>query len=139
MSLVGNVMQGIENKGYFLSFLIQDGLGMTVPRSITGFNRDKDITGKYNIQEGTEVLCDESFNDLYSFLKNGIINSDNSFKNQTLYISHSDNVKDAKVCGEKIKEELGFKNVYYSYMGPSVISNIGPNFLALFFFKDKCI
>lgn len=86
-----------------------------------------------------ELANGTSFNDLYSFLKNGIINSDNSFKNQTLYISHSDNIKDAKVCGEKIKEELGFKNVYYSYMGPSVISNIGPNFLALFFFKDKCI
>ena len=59
LSLVGNVMQGIESKGYFLSFLIQDGLGMTVPRSITGFNRDKDITGKYNIQEGTEVALRE--------------------------------------------------------------------------------
>ena len=56
---VGTLMQGIENKGYFLSFLIQDGLGMTVPRTITGFNRDKDITGEYNMQEGTEVLLRE--------------------------------------------------------------------------------
>ena len=65
LSAVGNVMQGIENKGYFLSFLIQDGLGMTVPRSITGFNRDKDITGKYNIQEGTEVLLREGITGPY--------------------------------------------------------------------------
>lgn len=52
----GSLMQGIENKGYFLSFLIQDGLGMTLPRVITGFHRDKEITGEYNVKEGLEVL-----------------------------------------------------------------------------------
>ena len=52
----GALMQGIENKGYFVSFLIQDGLGMTLPRVITGFHRDKEITGEYNIKEGLEVL-----------------------------------------------------------------------------------
>lgn len=62
---IGNIMQGIENKGYFLSFLIQDGLGMTVPRTITGFNRDKDITGEYNIQEGKEVLLREGLTGPY--------------------------------------------------------------------------
>lgn len=52
----GSIMQWIESKGYFISFLIQDGLGMTVPRVWTGFQRDKEITGKYNKQEGLEVL-----------------------------------------------------------------------------------
>ncbi len=52
----GTVMQGIENKGYLLSFLIQDGLGMTLPRVLTGFHRDKEVTGEYNVQEGLEVL-----------------------------------------------------------------------------------
>ncbi len=52
----GALMQGIENKGYFVSFLIQDGLGMTLPRVITGFHRDKEITGEYNVKEGLEVL-----------------------------------------------------------------------------------
>ncbi len=52
----GALMQGIENKGYLLSFLIQDGLGMTLPRTITGFHRDKEVTGEYNIKEGLEVL-----------------------------------------------------------------------------------
>lgn len=56
---VGWLMQGIENKGYFLSFLIQDELGMTLPRTYTGFNRDKDITGKWNLQEGKEVFLRE--------------------------------------------------------------------------------
>ena len=52
----GAFMQWIENKGYFISFLIQDGLGMTLPRVWTGFHRDKEVTGKYNMQEGWEVL-----------------------------------------------------------------------------------
>ena len=47
-------MQGIENKGYLMSFLIQDGLGMTFPRVATGFHRDKEETGRYNMKEGVE-------------------------------------------------------------------------------------
>ena len=56
LSASGALMQGIENKGYVLSFLIQDGLGMTLPRTITGFYRDREVTGEYNIKEGFEVL-----------------------------------------------------------------------------------
>lgn len=56
LGLAAGIMQGIESKGYVASFLIQDILGMTAPRVWTGFNRDKEITGKYNMQEGFEVL-----------------------------------------------------------------------------------
>ena len=49
-------MQGIENGGFLASFLIQDGIGMTVPRTCAGFLRDKEKTGHYNMQEGLEVL-----------------------------------------------------------------------------------
>ena len=56
LGFAANVMQGIENQGYLASFLIQDGLGMTAPRVWTGFNRDKELTGKWNVQEGFEVL-----------------------------------------------------------------------------------
>ncbi len=52
----GAIMQGIENQGFWLSFLIQDFGGMTVPRTIAGFLRDKEVTGEYNMQEGFEVL-----------------------------------------------------------------------------------
>lgn len=62
---IGNLMQGIESKGYFASFLIQDGLGMTLPRTVTGFNRDKEVTGEYNIQEGTEVFLREGITGPY--------------------------------------------------------------------------
>ena len=56
LSASGALMQGIENKGYVVSFLIQDGLGMTLPRTLTGFYRDREVTGEYNIKEGFEVL-----------------------------------------------------------------------------------
>ncbi len=56
MNAVGGIMQGIENGGFVVSFLIQDFLGMTVPRTGAGFLRDKEVTGKYNTQEGLEVL-----------------------------------------------------------------------------------
>ena len=59
VGLTGSVMQGIENKGYFLSFLIQDGLGMTLPRIGTGLYRDKETTGKYNYKEAGEVALRE--------------------------------------------------------------------------------
>lgn len=56
LNLFGSTMQGIEDGGFLVSFLIQDLLGMTVPRTGAAFLRDKDVTGKYNIQEGFEVL-----------------------------------------------------------------------------------
>ena len=65
LSFSGTVMQWIENKGYLASFLIQDGLGMTLPRVWTGFHRDKEVTGKYNVQEGLEVLGREGMTGPY--------------------------------------------------------------------------
>lgn len=59
LGLSGSIMQGIENKGYLMSFLIQDGLGMTLPRVATGFHRDKEQTGRYNMKEGIEVALRE--------------------------------------------------------------------------------
>lgn len=55
----GFLMNGIEKGGFLTSFLIQDTLGMTAPRVGAGFLRDKEVTGKYNKQEGFEVLLRE--------------------------------------------------------------------------------
>ena len=52
----GYIMNKIENGGFLVLFLIQDFLGMTLPRTCAGFLRDKEVTGEYNIQEGFEVL-----------------------------------------------------------------------------------
>lgn len=56
LNLSGNTMQWIEDQGFLASFLIQDFGGMTVPRTVAGFLRDKEHTGHYNIQEGKEVF-----------------------------------------------------------------------------------
>ena len=56
LDIAGSTMQWIQDKGFLASFLIQDGLGMTTPRVATGFLRDKEVTGKFNTQEGFEVL-----------------------------------------------------------------------------------
>lgn len=56
LNVAGGFMQYIENKGFLASFLVQDGLGMTLPRVGAGFLRDKEVTGQYNMQEGFEVL-----------------------------------------------------------------------------------
>ena len=53
---IGYWMQLIEDKGFLASFLIQDMLGMTLPRVGAAFLRDREVTGQYNIQEGFEVL-----------------------------------------------------------------------------------
>ena len=56
LSSSGAMMQWVENGGFLVSFLIQDFLGMTMPRTIAGFLRDKEYTGEFNKQEGFEVL-----------------------------------------------------------------------------------
>lgn len=65
LNLSSSMMQWIESMGYLISFLIQDGLGMTLPRVWTGFHRDKEITGEYNMQEGFEVLGREGITGPY--------------------------------------------------------------------------
>lgn len=65
LDLSSLMIQWIESKGYLVSFLIQDGLGMTAPRVWTGFHRDKEITGEYNVQEGLEVLGREGITGPY--------------------------------------------------------------------------
>jgi len=52
----GDFMNMIEKGGFLVLFLIQDFLGMTIPRTYAGFLRDKEVTGEYNIQEGFEVF-----------------------------------------------------------------------------------
>lgn len=58
-NVVGSAMQWIQDKGFIASFLIQDGLGMTMPRVGTAYMRDREVTGEFNLQEGKEVLLRE--------------------------------------------------------------------------------
>lgn len=52
---------------------------------------------------------------------------------QTLYISHSNAIESAVEFAEMLKKELGFKDVYYSYIGSIIGSHTGPGLIAVFF------
>ncbi len=53
---------------------------------------------------------------------------------QTLFICHSDIPEKAKEFGDEIKEKFGFRDVYYTYIGPTIGSHCGPGLMAAFFF-----
>ncbi len=52
---------------------------------------------------------------------------------QTMFISHGDCVEDADYLADKLKGELGVKEVVISYVGPVIGAHSGPGTLALFF------
>ena len=54
-----SIMDTIDRGGLFASFLIQDFLGMNIPRTATGLFRNSDITGELNYQEAAEVAIRE--------------------------------------------------------------------------------
>jgi DegV family protein with EDD domain len=54
-------------------------------------------------------------------------------KNQTIFISHGDDLKDAEYIAELIQEQVGVKHIEYGYIGPVVGAHSGPKTIALFF------
>ena len=53
-------------------------------------------------------------------------------EDQTIFISHSDCLEDAKVVGEGAKARFGVKDVVYGYIGPVIGAHTGPKTVALF-------
>ena len=56
---------------------------------------------------------------------------------QVVYVCHSDIPEQAMKWGEEIKEKYGFKEVCYTYIGPTIGSNCGPGLMALFFWGKE--
>ena len=52
---------------------------------------------------------------------------------QTVFISHGDVREDAEYLAERIKNELGVKDVRIDYVGPVIGAHAGPGVLALFY------
>lgn len=52
---------------------------------------------------------------------------------QTVFISHGDVVEDAEYLAQRIKTELGVKEVKIGYVGPVIGAHSGPGTLALFY------
>ena len=65
LSLADGLMGYIDSQGYIISFLLQDGLGMGVPRIGTGLLRDREETGELNFKEAIEVFLREALSGPY--------------------------------------------------------------------------
>ena len=52
---------------------------------------------------------------------------------QTVFICHGDCIEDAEYLSDRLKNELGVKEVYIGYTGPVIGAHSGPGTLALFF------
>lgn len=137
LGLSSSIMQWIESKGYLVSFLIQDGLGMTAPRVWTGFHRDKEITGEYNVQEGLEVLGREGITGPYIIgVAPAILALTGKFCKST-----NTNTRLIKRLGANLKEMISkpefdksikndaqkFKNEFYKYNLSKIYKDTVPN------------
>lgn len=54
-------------------------------------------------------------------------------KDQTIFISHGDDLDDALYTAELIKEQIGVKDIKYGFIGPVVGAHSGPKTIAVFF------
>ena len=132
----GTAMQWIEKQGYLISFLIQDGLGMTLPRVITGFNRDKEVTGTYNMQEGLEVLGREGMTGPYIIgvapavlAVTGLFcrtTNTNTRLIKRLSESFKQMVKDPKFDSAVMQDAKKFKQEFYKYHVSSIYKETVP-------------
>lgn len=52
---------------------------------------------------------------------------------QTLFIAHADNIDKAKEYGDALQAELGFKEVFYPYIGSIIGTHTGPDLIAIFY------
>lgn len=51
----------------------------------------------------------------------------------TLYISHADAVERAQIFADEIMSEIKFKDVFYSFIGPTIGTHTGPGLVSVFF------
>lgn len=124
MDLPGAAMQCIENQGYWLSFIIQDTLGMTVPRTREGLHRDvpedkrKDARN-WNFKEGAEVLIREGlsgplmmFTPMAVFLLGRKVAGKSSFNNSSM-IKHLGKTLTETVKGASHDSTAALKKDFY--------------------------
>ena len=54
-------------------------------------------------------------------------------KNKVIFISHGDCIEDAEYLADRVRQEVGIKQVEINYVGPVIGAHSGPGTLALFF------
>lgn len=90
--------------------------------------------------EGRLGVCDkvrgqkQSWAKMVQHIKDMVIDAEE----QTLYVSHSHTPEKAKELAEYIKDEIGFKDIYYTEIGTIIGAHTGPGLVAVFFHgKDR--
>ena len=58
-------------------------------------------------------------------------------QDQTMFISHSDCLEDARFVADEIKKRYGTKEIRINYIGPVIGAHTGPGCVALFFFGKE--
>lgn len=93
---------------------------------------DLDLEGHLIVQEKVRGLK-KTLRRIYEIV-DGIVENP---EEQTVYVCHSDIPEQAMKWGEELKEHYGFKEVKYTYIGPTIGSNCGPGLMAIFFWGKK--
>ena len=60
-----------------------------------------------------------------------------NYKNDIVFISHGDCIKDAEYVASRIKEKTGITNFVINYVCPTVGAHSGPDTIALFYLGEK--
>ena len=58
-------------------------------------------------------------------------------KNQTIFISHGDCEKDARMVADLVREKYGIEDIHIHPVGATIGAHAGPVTVALFFLGDK--
>lgn len=72
-------------------------------------------------------------NEIIEEIKNTVIDP----SNQTLYVCHSNIYDEAKDLAEKIKDAVGFKDIYITSMGPTISAHTGLGLKSYFYFGKE--
>ncbi len=74
-----------------------------------------------------------SLQTIVDVMKDKITNSNE----QTIFISHGDDLDDAKYIAELIKEQIGVKKIIFGVIGPVIGAHSGPKTIAVFFMGNQ--
>ncbi len=137
LNATGNAMNWIENGGFVTSFLIQDTLGMTVPRTREGLYRDRDKKVKFkdmNFKEAGEVFIREflsgplmMFTPFIVFALTKKFMGKSTFNNTGLIKKMGKNFTEViknKKAGETVK---GLKENFYRKVLHQMVEHTTPN------------
>lgn len=58
-------------------------------------------------------------------------------ENDIVFISHADNIKDAKFVADEIRKRFGIEKFMINEIGPTIGSHTGPDVIALFFMGEN--